>query len=391
MQSQLEQLEKNFGIEWREFKIGDLFEIRPTKNYGLSNGDLLSSKGSIPVVSNTSINNGITAYVDLEPTEKGNIITFSDTTTDEAIFYQPDDFVGYSHIQGMHKKFDEKIGKYHYLFIVTAFRNAVRGKYDYGNKFNRANAAKEKIQLPTITQNGKSLIAFDFIEQFIATLNAERLATLNAYLTTTNLKDYALTKDEQAALDGLDAVTWGTFKINNLFEKLNLKNHNTTFDKLLDTSRVKTTEFSLPLVNAKLGDNGIMFYGREKDFDSAEMTIDIVSNGAVATGTVYAQPHKVGVLWDSYLVKVKNQKVDKQLLLCLTTALQKSIKTKFGWDNKAVWSKVQHEFVSLPINKDKTPNYDYMSLVISAMQKVVIKKVVDYLDVRIEKTGNMVG
>ena len=141
------------AVVWDEFKIGDLFYIRPTKNYGLSNIDLLNSKGNTPVVSNTSLNNGITAYVDLEPTEKGNVITFSDTTTDEAIFYQPDDFVGYSHIQGMHKKFDENIGKNHYLFIVTAFKNSVRGKYNYGTKFNRDNAAKEKIQLPVKKDN----------------------------------------------------------------------------------------------------------------------------------------------------------------------------------------------------------------------------------------------
>lgn len=136
-------------VAFGNFKIGDLFNIKPTKNYGLSNVDLLSSKGSIPVVSNTSTNNGITGYVDLAPTEKGNIITFSDTTTDEAIFYQPYDFVGYSHIQGMHKKFKQEIGSHQYLFIVTAFKAAVRGKYNYGTKFNRTNAAKEKIQLPS--------------------------------------------------------------------------------------------------------------------------------------------------------------------------------------------------------------------------------------------------
>jgi hypothetical protein len=130
------------------FNVGDLFDIRPTKNYGLSNKDLLTSNGNVPVVSNTSINNGITAYVDLRPTEKGNMITFSDTTTDEAIFYQPYDFVGYSHIQGMHKKFENEIGKNHYLYIVTAFKTAVRGKYNYGSKFNRDNAAREKIKLP---------------------------------------------------------------------------------------------------------------------------------------------------------------------------------------------------------------------------------------------------
>ncbi len=48
-----------------------------------------------------------------------------------------------------------------------------------------------------------------------------------------------------------------------------------------------------------------------------------------------------------------------------------------------------HNTVNLPVKSDGTPNYDYMSLVISAMQKVVIKNVVDYLDVRIEKTGEI--
>lgn len=140
-------------INWGSFNIGEMFDIKPTKNYGLSNGKLLEAAGSIPVVSNTSLNNGITAYVGLKPTEKGNIITFSDTTTDEAIFYQPDDFVGYSHVQGMHKKFKENISKNHYLFIVAAFKIAIKGKYSYGSKFNRDNAAKESIQLPVKADN----------------------------------------------------------------------------------------------------------------------------------------------------------------------------------------------------------------------------------------------
>jgi hypothetical protein len=135
-------------VKWGEFKIGDLFYIQPTKNYGLSNADLLKTTGNIPVVSNTSTNNGITAHVDLMPTEKGNIITFSDTTTDDAIFYQPNDFVGYSHVQKMIKRFEDDVGKRELLFIVAMFKRAVRGKYSYGNKFNRDNASKEKIHLP---------------------------------------------------------------------------------------------------------------------------------------------------------------------------------------------------------------------------------------------------
>ncbi|EJD2257492.1 hypothetical protein M1R26_004934, partial [Salmonella enterica] len=133
---------------------------------------------------------------------------------------------------------------------------------------------------------------------------------------------------------------WKQFKVYELFEKLNLKNKNKLFCKIQDTSVTRTDEFNLPLVNAKLGNNGIMFYGRERDFDSSEMTISVVSNGAVATGMVYAQPNKTGILWDAYLLKANIADINKRKLLFLASILQKSIRNKYGWENKAVWSKV---------------------------------------------------
>ena len=384
MQAQLEALEKDAGIEWREYAIGELFDV--------GTGSLVDVKsaehGRVPRVSVQTTDNGIFGYYD-EPLENARYFTnFISINFFGISYYHP-----YRASVEM-KVHTLKIPKHEFtraqgVFISTAINKRFNGVYSYGSQLSSSKLKNDgfKIQLPTILENDKPKIAFDFIEKFVATLHAERVATLHAYLKTTALSSYTLTAEEQTALDGLNKVTWGQFKIDDVFEKLNLKNHNESFDKLLDTSKTQTAEFNLPLVNAKLGNNGIMFYGRDSDFDSAEMVIDVVSNGAVATGTVYAQPHKVGVLWDAYLLKAKVQDMNKQKLLFLSTALQKSIKTKFGWEDKAVWSKVQHEMVSLPINPDQTPNDAHMSLVISAMQKVVIKNVVDALDVRIEKTG----
>jgi hypothetical protein len=90
----------------------------------------------------------------------------------------------------------------------------------------------------------------------------------------------------------LEHVEWGEYKLEDLFEKLNLRFLKPTFDKENDVSREKTLEFDLPLVNAKDGDNGIMYYGRSIDFESAEMTIDVVGDGAISTGNIYSQPQK---------------------------------------------------------------------------------------------------
>ena len=65
----------------REFRCGDLFDIHPTKAYKMSNGELYQTNGNSPVLSNSSVDNGIGGYCGLDTTENGKIITFSDTTT----------------------------------------------------------------------------------------------------------------------------------------------------------------------------------------------------------------------------------------------------------------------------------------------------------------------
>ena len=357
-----------------------MFEINPTKYYKLKNEEIISKNGTISLISNSSTDNGVMGFSTLQAKNKGNTITCSDTTLGaETMYYQENDFIGYSHIQNLVPNF-ELFNKNIATFLISACRVSTSKKYDYGNKFNREAMKKTRIQLPT--KNKK--IDFEFMESFIADLEAQKISKLETYLEANGLKDYVLTDEEEEVLAKFKSIKFKEFNVVGIFTKLNLRNNNKSFNKPDDTSSVQTDEFNLPLVNAKMGDNGIMFYGRDRDFDSAEMTIDVISNGAIATGTVYAQPYKTGVLWDSYLLKPKVVDASREKLLYLTTALEKSIKTKFGWDNKAVWSKVQNEVISLP-TKNKEPDYKIMQTLISAIQKQVIKDLVLYTDKKIGK------
>ncbi|MFP6231239.1 restriction endonuclease subunit S [Helicobacter pylori] len=146
----------------------------------------------------------------------------------------------------------------------------------------------------------------------------------------------------------LNAIKWGEFKLGDLFEKLDLKFKKKIFNKQKDISKVQTSEFDLPLVNAKNGDNGIMYYGRSSDFESAEMTIDIVNDGAVSTANVYPQLLKTGVLYNAYLIKPKFTPT-RETLLFFTPCIYKAIKLKFSYENKASWNKVKNELISLPL------------------------------------------
>lgn len=52
-----------------------------------------------------------------------------------------------------------------------------------------------------------SEIDFQYIENYIKTLEAERIETLEAYLTVTGLKDYHLTKNDEKILDTFTKLT----------------------------------------------------------------------------------------------------------------------------------------------------------------------------------------
>jgi predicted 2-oxoglutarate/Fe(II)-dependent dioxygenase YbiX len=119
--------------------------------------------GKIPLISNSSTENGVMGYSNLKPLNKGNTITCSDTTIGaETMFYQENDFIGYSHIQNLVPKF-EPFNKAIATVIISATKVSTSNQYDYGNKFNREAMNKTKIQLPT--KNG--IIDFEFINNFI--------------------------------------------------------------------------------------------------------------------------------------------------------------------------------------------------------------------------------
>lgn len=167
------------SVEWGEFRIGDLFDINPTKYYKLKNENILSLNGRVPLISNSSINNGVMGYSNLEANNKGNSLTCSDTTLGaETMYYQEKDFIGYSHIQHLVPKF-EPFNKAIAKVIISACRVATTNKYDYGNKFNREAMNKTVIQLPV--KNGK--INFSFIEKlFGKSTRGKRLKSFDRVL-----------------------------------------------------------------------------------------------------------------------------------------------------------------------------------------------------------------
>ena len=154
---------------YAEFKVGELFEITPTKWYKTT--PIIKEEKETPQVSNTTQPNGITSFEKYRPNNDGNVITFSDTTVGgETLFYQPVDFIGYSHVQKMTPigfELNQKIAHY----VISSFRKAVDGKFNYAAKFNRENASNTLITLP-ITPSGDP--DWGFMEEYISFVGGGR-------------------------------------------------------------------------------------------------------------------------------------------------------------------------------------------------------------------------
>ena len=176
-----------------------------------------------------------------------------------------------------------------------------------------------------------------------------------------------------------------------MFNKVEAKCKKADFDKRRDTSTNPNEEYCVPLVNAKFGDNGIMFYGRKTDWNTQEMCIDVIQNGAVATGTVYAQPQPVGVLWDAYLIKPNVEARSVEALLYMAKCIEKITKEQFSYDKKATWDRVKACEISLPVTSDGNIDFDYMERYIRAIEKLAIADVANYKDRLIATTRRVVG
>ncbi|GAA8600302.1 restriction endonuclease subunit S [Helicobacter pylori] len=388
------------AIKWGEFRLGDLFEIRPTKAYNLTNPHLFDSNAKNPVVTNSSLNNGISGYSPLEPTEKGNQITYSDTTTSEGIFYQKRPFIGYSHVQGLYPlKYHEFWNEKTLLYIVAAFKKVACGCFDYGNKFNRKIASEMLISLPTNPHGG---IDFDFMEKFIAELEqcrlAEleqcRLAELEAYLKATGLENTTLSNDEENALSVFNGnnlggggntpcgLTWQSFKLGDLFEM-------ERGTRLTKANRIKGTR---PLVTAGYENYGVAEYisnHEQRVFKGNTITIDMFGCAFYRYSEYSAD--------DNILVLTPKFTMSHRIGLCVTARINAVLKAKFSYGKQYRQKDFNVTIISLPLKPAANTqtlediDFDFMRTLINALMKQTIQGVVQYSSAKIQATKEVIS
>lgn len=334
---------------WKSFKVSDIF-VTEKHGSGLQTptGAMMSKKdledGDTPRVTVSNYNNGITGYyADSDNKNYRTHENFISVSFLGTVFYQPEKVSLDMKVHCL-KPLDYELNVYSAGYIVSIIRKAI-SNFAYSDQLSSTVLAELEFALPATTDGQPD---WNYMESYMKAVMEE------------SEKNFENLKRADSAKHLIDVSGWGEFRVGDLFDKLTLKCRKSDFNKAVDCSEIQTEEFSLPLTNAKHFNNGIQFYGRPDEWDSAEMTIDIVSNGAIATGDVYAQPQKTGVLWDSYLVKCKYDIESEFVLQYMACVIQKCIKQYFGWDDKCTWDKVKEQTLQLPIDVNGEPDWQYM-------------------------------
>lgn len=329
--------------------------------------------GDLPATTAILSNNQIGRYISRENATILEKVFSATANGFGKVFYQPYEFTVLQDSYAF--RFKDKnidISKIH-SFIVSAL-NKVYSKYDWGNKSGWAKVKEEKISLPT----KNSEIDFDFMENFISQLEAFHLSQLEAYLLVTGLKNYTLTFAEQQALADFEngKVQWATYKFGEIFDNIKQGRRLKKDDQIAG---------DIPFVMAGVTNTGVVNYisNPVANFPKNSITIDIFGN-AFYRNYDFGAGDDTGVYWND------ETELSKEVMLFLTKASEKALDGKFSYGKKLRSSQSLKIQMMLP-TQNNAPNYDYMALLISAIQKLVIKDVVLYADKKIEATKQAIG
>ena len=263
------------------------------------------------------------------------------------------------------------------MFFAVAMRKALDGKFSYGKKLRSSQSHHFKMQLPE--KGGK--IDFDFMESFVAELEAERVAELSAYLTVSGFDNYELSDAELTALREYPNLEFDEFDILDVFTVKNTSN--------LLSSDIVENSGKTPYLCASSENNGVSSY-IEYNKDYLEEGNCIFIGGK--TFVVSYQENDFFSNDSHNLALYLNDSNSRTKLnqLYITTCVFKSLSHKYSWGNSVSKAKIKCDKISLPV-KNGSLDFAIMKTFISAIQKLVIRDVVDYSNRKINATKSVVS
>ncbi|MBQ8624619.1 MAG: restriction endonuclease subunit S [Agathobacter sp.] len=358
--------------QFKQFQIGDLFEVKPSKRIFHATNVVVydkKEKGTYPYIVRKTSNNGLKGYIkassnDVNP---GNTISFAQDTF--ISFYQAQPYVTGNKIKVLmpnFERFNEKIA----LYIIASLNKALVD-YTWGVGSDKEKIKSFKIDLP-IDVNGN--IDFEYMEARIKELEEARIKELEEALRVMGLHDTKLNADEIASLTALP--TFKTFKVIDLFDVVGTKS--------LDEGKLTFQQ------------NGINFVGRVGSNNGIKGKIErqkfLPNEPNTFTATVIGNYKYVRYQEEEYYCSQNINKlipkfdVNRDIALYFIAILNKFVSKYNGQQGGYKLDDLKtFEFI-VPVTINEEIDFDYIKAYIRALQKLTIQKLYDDKGIWINKT-----
>ena len=361
-------LEREFektGGSFTEKNAGELFDVKSNPQLDKSSFVFTDdAENDYPYFTRTVLNNGIAGYVkylDEDHKISGNSIAVG--MLGMQFFYMEKDFYAGQFTKTLFPKFsgmNKKIALY-FIVMLNKYQKHLQSKLvrDFKQQFDEI-----KLSIPVRGSN----IAWDYMEKYIEELEAAHIEELEAYLIASGLSDYQLTEKDHLILERFKDVEFSGFPVTELFSVYNTRNilsrditENSGDIPYLCASRENNSVSTYISYDSSLLEKGNCIFIGGKTFVVTYQERDFFSN-------------------DSHNLRLYVNNEDGRTMFThfgLITCIYKSISHKYSWGNSVSNKKIKNDVIWLPV-KNKLPDFCYMHNLISVIQKLVIKDVVQY-------------
>ena len=378
MSPRLAQITQEFldgGGTFEKIKLSECFTVK--SNPQLDKEIFTFSEFSkYPYFTRTVFNNGIYGYVDYFDDAhliKGNSIAVG--MMGMQFFYMAHDFYAGQFTKTLFPKFnglDADIALY-FISILNLYQGRLKAELV---RHFESFLLSQSVPLPT--SNGE--IDFDFIRRYIATLKAERLATLKAYLQAAGLSDTILTEGELAALDALrqNRMVWKPFSIGDIFDEPQSGD--------IDIQNRDINGKGCLFINSGVTNCGIK--GRTdrdaRTFPANSITIDFFGNA-------YYRSEKYKLATHNHVFSFTGDVIKNRPVGLFLIATMSYLPLIYSYGNMATKPTLKKNVLNLPVTDEGEIDFLFMENLISAQIKSAIKDILYSKDLEITTTAEIIN
>jgi Type I restriction modification DNA specificity domain. len=166
-------------VEWREFKVKDLFKVKPVKGKSITH----YKEGKIPYITTSSVDNGLNNFIDTKDNISLKKCISIDPIGGKSFFHEYD-FVGRGGAgSAINLLYNNSLDKYSGLFICKMLEGSSFSKASYGVQLNGNRLKNLKLLLP-IDKSGEP--HWEYMSSFIKKLEKENIEKILNYLYSYN-------------------------------------------------------------------------------------------------------------------------------------------------------------------------------------------------------------